>query len=60
MFIVNDPGTKDGHVLRFSYAMFMGVIHDLDSKNAKAGKKAVLFTKKNGLAEWFSELSVTE
>lgn len=56
VFIVNDPGTKDGEGLRFHYDTFMNAIHDLDAKNYTAGKKAVLFTKQNGLAEWFAGL----
>ncbi len=57
VFIVNDPGTKDGEGLRFPYATFMAAIHDLDSKNVAVGKKAVLFTKQKGLAEWFAGLT---
>jgi len=59
VFIVNDPGTKDGEGLRFPYDTFMTAIHDLDPKNFAAGKKAVLFTKENGLAEWFAGLTQT-
>lgn len=51
VFIVNDPGTKDGEGLRFGYAVFMSAIHDLNSKNSATGKKAVLFTKEK--SEWF-------
>lgn len=51
VFIVNDPGTKDGEGLRFEYAVFMSAIHDLNSKNFASGKKAVLFTKAK--SEWF-------
>jgi hypothetical protein len=59
MFIVNDPGTKDGEGLRFPYDTFMSAIHDLDSKNFVAGKKAVLFTKEKGLADWLANLGKT-
>lgn len=60
VFIVNDPGTKDGEGLRFPYDTFMSAIHDLNLKNYVAGKKAVLFTKENGLAEWFAGLTETQ
>ncbi|MEK7073007.1 MAG: C39 family peptidase [Patescibacteria group bacterium] len=60
VFIVNDPGTKDGEGLRFPYDTFMSAIHDLDLENYVAGKKAVLFTKQNGLAEWFAGLNATQ
>jgi hypothetical protein len=59
VFIVNDPGTKDGQGLRFPSSTFMSAIHDLDAKDFKAGKKAVLFTKEDGLAEWFAGLGTT-
>ncbi len=58
-FIVHDPGTKNGESLRFSYDTFMTAIHDLDTKNYTAGKKAVLFTKEKGFAEWFTNLGGT-
>jgi len=57
VFIVNDPGTKDGKGLRFPYDTFMAAIHDLDVKNFSAGKKAVLFTKPNGLDAWFADMT---
>lgn len=60
VFIVNDPGTKDGEGLRFPYATFLSAIHDLNSKNVSAGKKAVLFTKQNAIAEWFAGLGKVE
>jgi len=53
VFVVNDPGTKSGQGLRFPYARFMGAIHDLDPKDPRAGRKAVLFTEVDGLRAWF-------
>lgn len=53
VFIVNDPGTKDGEGLRFPYDTLLGAIHDLDPKNYTAGKKAVLFTKEKSVDGWF-------
>jgi len=52
-FIINDPGTSSGEGLRIPYDTFMNAIHDLDSKNYKAGKKAVLFTKQKSWIDWF-------
>ncbi len=60
VFIVNDPGTKNGHGLRFTYDTFMGAIHDLNPKDKEAGKKAVLFTKEDGFAAWFEGLTETK
>lgn len=51
-FIVNDPGSTAGKGLRFPYETFMKAIHDLDSKNYKAGQKAVLFTSPSD-PSWF-------
>jgi hypothetical protein len=50
-FIVNDPALKKG--MRFKYDVFMKAIHDLDQKNYKTGKKALLFTKKDTPFDWF-------
>ncbi|HTM68469.1 MAG TPA: C39 family peptidase, partial [Candidatus Binatia bacterium] len=47
VFIVNDPGTRRGEGLRFPYATMMGAIHDLDAKDVRNGKKAVLFTSQS-------------
>lgn len=52
VFIVNDPGTKNGEGLRFPYDTLVAAIHDLDSKNYAAGKKAVLFTEQKDLLKW--------
>ena len=60
VFIVNDPGTKDGQGLRFPYDTFMAAIHDLNAKDPTAGKKAVLFTKQNGLPEWLQQITGTK
>ena len=60
VFIVNDPGTKDGEGLRFPYDLFLSAIHDLDAKNYVAGKKAVLFTKESGFAQWVAGMTKTE
>jgi uncharacterized protein YvpB len=45
VFIVNDPGTKSGKGLRFTYDVFMKAIHDLNPGDQGAGKKAVLATR---------------
>ena len=58
VFIVNDPGTKDGEGLRFPYATLMFAIHDLDPQNVTAGKKAVLFTKEK--TDWFGVTGSTK
>jgi len=52
-FIINDPGTSRGEGLRVPYDTFMNAIHDLDSRNYKAGKKAVLFTREKNWTDWF-------
>lgn len=52
VFIVNDPGTKNGQGLRFSYEIFMSAIHDLDAKEVTKGTKAVLFTKEQDWGPW--------
>lgn len=57
VFIVNDPGTKQGEGLRFPYKTFMAAIHDLNQKDYQAGKKAVLFTKENGWQEWLQKIA---
>lgn len=54
-FVVNDPGTRRGAGLRFPYATFMNAIHNLDTKNYTAGKKAVLFTKEKGWQQWLGQ-----
>ncbi len=51
-FIANDPGTANGQGRRFAYTKFMGAIHDLNSKNYRAGQKAVLFTEQLGWNGW--------
>lgn len=53
-FIANDPGTANGEGRRFLYAKFMNAIHDLNSKNYKAGQKAVLFTQQSALDRWLN------
>lgn len=52
-FIVNDPALKNGKGQRFKYDLFMNAIHDLDSANYKAGRKALLFTKPAEGVPWF-------
>jgi len=52
-FIVNDPAMKNGKGMRFKYDIFMNAIHDLNSKNYRAGKKALLFTKPAEGINWF-------
>ena len=59
VFIVNDPGTKDGEGLRFPYATLMNAIHDLDPQNFAKGKKAVLFTEEKSVDGWFSNIGKT-
>ena len=44
-FIVNDPAKTDGQGVHYAYDVFMEAIHDLNSEDYDAGKKAVLFTK---------------
>ncbi len=58
-FIVNDPGTSNGNKKRFPYIQFMNAIHDLDSKNYKAGKKAVLFTDQSVWGGWSPTVTTT-
>lgn len=53
-FIVNDPALKNGKGIRFEYDVFMKAIHDLNSTNYKAGKKALLFTKPKIGTDWFN------
>ena len=57
-FIVNDPGTRSGQGLRFPYATFMNAIHDLNTKDYKAGRKAVLFTSQNDWTQWFEGFGI--
>ncbi len=54
VFIANDPGTADGQGRRFAYTKFMAAIHDLNSKNYRAGQKAVLFTEQSALDRWLN------
>lgn len=51
-FIVNDPGTVSGESKRFPYDKFMNAIHDLNAKDYRAGKKAVLFTQESDWTGW--------
>lgn len=53
VFIVNDPGSASGKGLRFPVKTVMNAIHDLDSKNYKAGQKAVLYTHMEGWQTFF-------
>jgi hypothetical protein len=57
VFIVNDPGSTNGQGLQFPYDKFMAAIHDLNSKNYKAGTKAVLFTKPIDWKLWLESLT---
>ncbi len=43
-FLVNDPGTRNGKNLRFSYETLLNAIHDYNPGNLPQGRKAVLFT----------------
>ncbi|MFA6132348.1 MAG: C39 family peptidase [Patescibacteria group bacterium] len=45
VFIINDPGTSEGEGVRIPYKTFMNAIHDLNTADYQAGKKAVLFTE---------------
>ena len=46
-FIVNDPGTRYGDELRFSYDVLMDAIHNLNQSDYDAGAKKVVFTTRN-------------
>ncbi|HTK04411.1 MAG TPA: C39 family peptidase [Candidatus Eisenbacteria bacterium] len=59
VFIVNDPGTRSGQGLRFPYATFMAAIHDLNPKDYKAGRKAVLFTNENDWTQWLDGFDIS-
>lgn len=54
VFIINDPGTSDGKGVRIPYETFMSAIHDLNTADYQAGKKAVLFTEQQNQLDWFN------